>query len=506
MSNFFYYLLFNNVTIGNILLFDQLISSLNYIIRIIFSLEYKDVYYLGFLERIFIYSVLFLGSFLLNILTWGFTSNLIYLFPLFIYPQVQNLIIEFNYSCFKKFKDLRNYYAKTILSRISSLLIRKVVKDTINESLIINDSELLNNIDNFDMIKDIVIKIVKNTLFIYLMRYLRPGLLKFSYRLAKYGYYLGSGRLVKNYEPSEAKIKIKNIVKSRNWLELIKPDSAQAILILLENQRKNSDMIQEIGDYVMLLVLKIGSINFMTSFIGIIPSIALFVLTDQVIALRELNFNVFTLMRGLVSILFGILFGNFIHFALLSELFTILVKFDIHSTIYSYVSNNYEIVVNKNYLYDALKIFITYSLLKLISATPACNLLFLISGLILFKQESIYAIPILVLNIYSLFNPYHILLLLSIPFAILSIHKKSIVKETKKNLKNIYQPNTTENIVDKEPVVIIEGNHWNLVDLDEETKKMDFIKEIEEKNKIYHISKRRSFRRNLLGFVKNNLF
>lgn len=506
MLNLFYYLLFNKVTIGNILIFDQLISSLNYIIRIIFSMEYKDVYYLGFLERIFIYFILFLGSFLLNILTWGVTSNLIYLFPFLVYPQVQNLIIEFNYSYFEKFKDLRNYYTKTILSRISSLLIRKIVRDTINESLVINDRELLNNIDNFDKIKDIAIKIVKNTLFIYLMRYLRPGLLKFSYRLAKYSYYLGSGRLVKNYEPIEAKIKIKNIVKSRNWSELIKPDSAQAILILLENQPKNSDIIQEIGDYIMLLVLKIGSINFMTTFIGIVPSISLLVLTDQIILLRELNFNVFTLARGLFLILFGILFKNFIYFALLSELFSILLKFNILSNIYLHIINNYEIIINKEYIYDATKILMIYTLLKFISATPFYNLLYLISSLILFKQESYYAIPILILNIYSLFNPYHILLLLMIPFVVLSIHKKSIVKETKKKLRNIHQPNNAENIMDKEPVVIIEGNHWNLVDLDEETKKMDFIKEIEEKNKIYHISKRRSFRRNLLGFVKNNLF
>jgi hypothetical protein len=161
------------------------------------------------------------------------------------------------------------------------------------------------------------------------------------------------------------------------------------------------------------------------------------------------------------------------------------------------------VIINKEYIYDAMKIIVTYSLLKIISTTPLHNLLYLITSLILFKQESIYAIPILVLNIYSLFDPYHLLLLLIIPLVILSIHKKSIIKETKKKLKNIYQPNSAKNIIDEEPVVIIEDNYWNL---SKEPQKINFIKEIEKRNTIYHVSQKQSYRRNLLKFIKNNLF
>jgi hypothetical protein len=429
-------IILNNFSLYGIIMIDSLYTSIFYLIHQIFNIHIKP-YHLSWSNRIQLYTFLHLISLVVSVLTWGNINFLFLVTGMFVEPLIQNLFIEFNYHNYIIFSKLRYDIIKTQLLTIGITIIKTIIKDIllIDEEICIDTNIILEHLNKKD-IYDTLYKFIKNATVITIMRYLRSGFMKLSYRLTKYSYYMGTGKLVTNMNSEEAENYLRDLVLKKEWNLLLKPDTTQAILIILENQPSNPDYLNQLLNNIFNIMIRINTLffcNYIFLF-NISPYFyCLLIICNQIFSNSYMSMSL-GISMNIINIMIDSIHYDSLMSVIISEIIYLLSVNNIYDFILTKM-NKLKITLNKLELFESTKLFIFIIIIKLSIESYFKRILVIIGCMLMFNPSSYFSMIIIVLNMLSNFNIYHYITLniitniYSCSFEFDIKHDDSILKE-----------------------------------------------------------------------------
>jgi hypothetical protein len=166
------------------------------------------------------------------------------------------------------FKKLNTYINKSInihIAKIVAYVINFVSEHSLNIKPEINYAELLPILEtgnSYEYFKNFL----KGFLISTLIYYIKSNGNHYYARMIKYFYNYKTGDYINKVDEEISKKKMKQIIMTRNWAELTRPDTTQTFFYLYKNGNKN--IFKNIVTALNYEILKISAIWSVSSFFG----------------------------------------------------------------------------------------------------------------------------------------------------------------------------------------------------------------------------------------------
>ena len=267
-----------------------------------------------------------------------------------------------------------------------------------------------------------------------------------------------TGYIITDLSETEIKLvkrEIRDIIYSRKWDLLFRPDIFNKILHIYYQNNQNSNFIQFLityFNYSMIKMFSIWSICSLFNNVFLIPllSVALILYKTRC---SELDWRLLglKLLIRVIALLFAAVYPSFLITSIIAEFGYILIFNKVNQTIVSYLNtrfNKYVRIFQHYTKYNVFTVaFTSYTLLLLHVGTTNCQQFFLTSVYIFASND--YMRNILVASVYGFgylsdYNQYHILSIAALYYIAISIGQ-FIMDEQR---DNIYLNKLNVNIFD----------------------------------------------------------
>jgi hypothetical protein len=266
-----YNLLFKMFTI------DSLISAVYFVTSFI-NKDISDSQIVTHISSLYTGSILdryiyyFLQYCFYNILCWflWFTdfNILYYLILITTLPPILNKIVSSDvFSIIIKKKE---DFVKIIIAKKFASIIKFISKIYLNKDINVKYKELLPLLNNYKNTVSYFVTVLKNSLIILLMFYIKNYSPKFYYSI-KYFYTYKTGDMISSFNANSAKKTLSNIIDNKQWDELLKPNVYRAIFHLYQENKEGMHYCSNFVSAFNYKLAKMFSIWTLSSFFNCIP-------------------------------------------------------------------------------------------------------------------------------------------------------------------------------------------------------------------------------------------
>lgn len=325
-------IIFEQNTLISMVSIDSITSAINFMYYHIFknNIDSVSFYKSSIIDRYILYSISYLFYNLFIIFWWLDDLFIMKLLLMFI-PIFADILL--NDKCLILNK-LRIEYTKKILSKILSKILVYFSCTYLNKNVIIKHGEIIPLIEDYPKIIDYIIDIMKNILMIILLNYVRNYSSTIYFSIKRLYKYKTSETLNSFVSKDHSKEMLINIIDTKNWQELLKPNTFKAIMHVYQTNPNNVSIF----DYIVkinLSLTKFFTLWTLGSFGCIlIPFIMFLMITINFIRHRTISkYKIIITNIILASILLGII-DNPLYIALFCEYGDIIIINNITSTIF----------------------------------------------------------------------------------------------------------------------------------------------------------------------------
>lgn len=225
---------------------DGLHGSISYLLSLfnittnIFA-EYKN----NIIERYGYYLILSIFNMLITRFIWINPKIISYILIMFQTPAIMTHILNSH--------DIRtkvNHEINITMSKVLSKLIEYLSFTYLDQRLTITYLELVQFVSNHNDILTLLFDIVKNIITVVLITHVKTYSGNVYYSLLKKIYKYKTGSIYKSYAIPDAKLKMINLIKTRNWQKLNDANSMKLIMQLYQAKTDPTKLSQFITDFM----------------------------------------------------------------------------------------------------------------------------------------------------------------------------------------------------------------------------------------------------------------
>lgn len=229
----------------------------------------------------YIYYFLQFGVYnLLKMVFWIQKLNVIYYAMIgCLLPPVLNLIL--NSRMFDIIREKKEKIVKILIAKQFANGITFISKAFLNKDINLKHKEFLPLLDNYKETTNYLIEVVKNTVIVLIVFYMRtcsPGL---YYRMTKYFVGYKTGDVLRSFSDDSARRVVSKVIDNRKWDEFLKPGIYNALFYLYLTNNEKTSFINELIARVNKQMAKMFCIWTLSSFaheILIAPALSLFMI------------------------------------------------------------------------------------------------------------------------------------------------------------------------------------------------------------------------------------
>ena len=229
-------------------------------------------------DRYIYYSMIYSIYIIMCNLLWVDDINIIYYgLLLTTIPFIINKVLRS--ILFDKIKERKEYFIKLIVSKQLSSLIKKSAYVYLDREIEIDYREILPILKSYSDTITYLQYVLKNTLIMFLVSYVKKYSTKFYYKMLKYIYNYKTGTTLESYNKESAKKMLTNIIDNKQWYELMKPNIYRAIFLLFQTNDDDTDFIKIIinkFNYKMITMFTIWTITSFADMFFVAPLISTF--------------------------------------------------------------------------------------------------------------------------------------------------------------------------------------------------------------------------------------
>jgi len=203
----------------------------------------QSLYKVSVLDR-YIYYLLSYISYVLFCGFFWMDDNIFikYLMLISTVPPVLNHILKT--KVFMKITVKKENFVKLLISKQASFLIKLYSNAYLSKKIEIKHKEIYTSIGSYDDVMNYVSGVLKSTIVIILILYVKKASTSFYYGLLKYIYNYKSGDILSSITIVSAQKIIIEILENRRWADLLKPSVQNAIILLFQNRDEDANIIK----------------------------------------------------------------------------------------------------------------------------------------------------------------------------------------------------------------------------------------------------------------------
>lgn len=268
-----------------------------------------------------------------------------------------------SHQLFLKIKEMKEMIVKIIVAKVFTKIIKFYSKLYLERDINIKYDEILVLLKDYNDTLTHFYNVIKNTLLILLLSYVKSYSSKTYYKLIKYVYNYKTGDVLNSFNNTNAKYYIIDILDNKKWDAFTKPNTYKAILQIYQMNIDNNDIFQKLineFNFVLIKMFAIWTVASLLENIFLIPILTLILIFYRKIVGKLDNYNtVIRLTTVGISAIVGYFYNNFFVISILCHFGTYLLFNKITELLFKMVMKyTYRL---KNYLmYDNLNITVFY--------------------------------------------------------------------------------------------------------------------------------------------------
>jgi hypothetical protein len=238
----------------------------------------NSLYHGSVFDRYIYYGMIYSLYIIICNLLWIDDINILYYgLLLMTIPPIINKVLTS--VLFDKIRERKEYLIKLIVSKQLSNLIKKSAFIYLDREIEINHKEILPILKSYSDTITYLQYVLKNTLIMLLVSYVKKYSTKFYYKMLKYVYNYKTGNTLESYNKESAKKMLSSIIDNKQWHELMKPNIYRAIFLLFQTNDDDTDFLKKIinnFNYKMITMFSIWTITSYTDMFFVAPLISTF--------------------------------------------------------------------------------------------------------------------------------------------------------------------------------------------------------------------------------------
>lgn len=328
---------------------DSLLSATKFGLTFVFNKDNSTFFTSSIIDRYIVYAIIYMFYNTVMIFWWLddlFIMKILFMnIPLFIDYLLKYYAI--------KITEIRLEITKRFLSKIIVKIIKYYSEIYLNKKVVIKSNEIMPLIKEHGKIIDYLVNIIKNMLIIMLLNYVRTYSSTLYFSIKRIYHYKTSEVLNSFVTKDHSRELLINIIDTRNWSELLKPNTFKAVMHVYQTN-SNDISLSEIIIKFNLAITTFFTLWTLSSFINIPALIPIIIVNmilinyvrNRIYSKNKLIINII----ALILILFGII-SDVMYISFLSEFGGILLinngTFMIMKTIYKKCKSH---IINVNML------------------------------------------------------------------------------------------------------------------------------------------------------------
>jgi len=240
-------------------------------------------------------------------------SMLYFMIIMTILPPILNIILT--HKIFLKIKEAKEMIVRIIIAKIFTKIIKFYSKLYLEREIKINYEEILILLKDYNETLNHFYSVLKNTLLILLLSYVKNYSSKTYYKLIKYVYNYKTGELINSYNDNNAKYYLIDILDNKKWDAFTKPNTYKAIIQLYQMNIDNTDLFRKIimdFNYLLGKMFAIWTIASLLDNIYLIPILSFIMLIYRRIAGKLDNYKlVIKIIAIVISAIIGYFYNSF---------------------------------------------------------------------------------------------------------------------------------------------------------------------------------------------------
>ena len=405
--------------------------------------ESGKIYEKGTIDRYIYYILTYILYKIICMSIWIRESKILYIsLILTIIPKILNKILRS--EIYRYIERKKQNIIKSIVSKQIIKIIKIISEVYVKKKIEIEKEEIIRILDNNEKMIEGFKIVMKNSIIVIFMLYIKKYTNKLYYVLIKQIYNYKTGDILESYNTSSAKEKILYMIEKKKWEEILKPNIYKAIIHLYDNNTTETNNIQIIINNINNYTIKFISIWTISSFfenIYIIPIISLILLIYRIKkkSIKVLKKVIIIIITTIMSIYYK---NEYLMLSLICQFGDILIINNVVYNIISYFYNEikkkiYELILyNKKYNIYCISSYVYILLFKSIIKNDKYRLMHLIYISTInnnYKKNIIYIFIVLLSDI-SKYNYLHITYNTILIYTIIGNEK--IIKNIYNKIKN----------------------------------------------------------------------
>jgi len=278
-----------------------------------------------------------------------------------ILPPILNKILT--HKIFLKIKETKELIVKVIIAKIFTKIIKFYSKLYLERDIKIKYEEILILLKDYNETLNHFYSVLKNTLLILFLAYVKTYSSKTYYKLIKYVYNYKTGELINSYNDNNAKYYLIDILDNKKWDAFTKPNTYKAIIQLYQTNVDNTDLIRKLitdFNYLMIKMFAIWTFASLLDNIYLIPILSSIMIVYRRVVGKINNYNfIIQLITICISAIIGYFYSSFFLISILCQFGSYILFNKITGVISRMIMKNADHV--KNYLiYENYNITISY--------------------------------------------------------------------------------------------------------------------------------------------------
>lgn len=324
--------------------------------------EISSIYTGGSLDRYVYYTVSYLLYKTVCTLLWVTDIPILYFMIITtILPPILNKIL--NHQLFIKITETKELIVKIIIAKIFVKIIKFYSKLYLERDIKLKYEEILILLKDYNESLNHFYSVLKNTLLILLLSYVKNYSSKTYYKLIKYVYNYKTGELINSYTDNNAKYYLIDVIDNKKWEVLAKPNTYKAIIQLYQMNVDNTDIFRKIitdFNFVIGNMFAIWTIASLLDNIYIIPFFSFGMIIYRRIVRKIDNYKLLVKIISIgISAVIGYFYNSFFVISLICHFGSFILFNKITNVVSKMIIKNVDNV--KNYLvFENNNITITY--------------------------------------------------------------------------------------------------------------------------------------------------
>lgn len=324
--------------------------------------EVGSIYSGTSLDRYIYYILSYLFYKIVCTLLWVSDIPMLYFMIIMtILPPILNKILT--HKIFLKIKETKELIVKIIIAKIFTKIIKFYSKLYLERDIKLKYEEILILLEDYNETLNHFYSVLKNTLLILFLSYIKTYSSKTYYKLIKYVYNYKTGELLNSYNDNNAKYYLIDILDNKKWNAFTKPNTYKAIIQLYQMNVDNTDLIHRLitdFNYLMINMFAIWTFASLLDNIYLIPILSLIMIIYRRIVGKINNYKLIIKIITIgISAVVGYFYNSFFLISMLCHFGSYILFNKITSVISRMIMKNTDYV--KNYLvYENYNITISY--------------------------------------------------------------------------------------------------------------------------------------------------